>query len=473
MNRRQFLLSAASAAGARSAAPAATERPNIVYIILDDLGMYDLGCYGSKQIHTPNIDKLAAEGMKFSWAYSGCTVCAPARATLMTGKHMGHSTLRANPGGVSLQAADVTVAQVLGKGGYVCGGFGKWGMGDIDTPGVPERHGFTRFFGYYHQVHAHHYYPEYLIDTGKKVSYPGNRGFGAPKPGVFPDIDTATGLKRTHSALAIRDEMMKWLRANKDRPFFCYAPWTIPHASHHAPESDPAWPLYKDKPWSMEARVHATFVSMADRFVGETMALLKELGLDSKTLVMFSSDNGAAETYGGSLDSAGSLRGKKTQVYDGGLRTPFVMRFPGRLKAGSTCDLPFYFPDLMPTLAEFTGTTAHLPKDTDGRSIVPEITGAKKLDRERPMYWEWNEDHFKLPYRVTKQACRKGKWKIVRHSPAAAWELYDLAADPGEKTDLAAANRRTVLELDAWVRANRVDPPEQIEPAKPEGRKWR
>jgi arylsulfatase A-like enzyme len=473
MNRRQFLFSAAGAAGVSASGFAAGERPNFVFIILDDLGQYDTGCYGSKQILTPNIDRLAAEGMKFTWAYSGCTVCAPARATLMTGKHMGHSSLRANPGGVSLQASDVTVAQVLSKAGYVCGGFGKWGMGDLDTPGVPERHGFSRFFGYYHQVHAHHYYPDYLIDTGKKVYYPGNRGFGNPPSGPIPDVDPATGLKRTHSALAIRDEMLKWLRANRDRPFFCYAPWTIPHAQHHAPESDPAWRLYKDKPWSMEARVHATYVSMADRFVGETLALLKELKLDGKTLVAFCSDNGAAETYGGSLDSAAGLRGKKTQVYEGGIRIPFLMRFPGRLPAGSTCDLPFYFPDMMPTLAEFAGASQYVPQGIDGRSIAPEITGRAKLDRERPMYWEWNEDHFKLPYRVTKQACRKGKWKIVRHSPAKPWELYDISTDPGERRDVAAAHPQIVKELDAWVRANRVDPPEQIEPFKPEGQQWR
>ena len=476
MNRRQFTAGALGALqGAAAQTPAASGRPNILYFILDDLGMYDTGCYGSRQIHTPNIDRMATEGMKFTEAYSGCTVCAPARSTLMTGKHMGHTSVRANPGGVSLQASDFTIAQMLKRAGYACGGFGKWGIGDLDTPGVPEKHGFDRFFGYYHQVHAHNYYPDYLIDTGRKAPLPGNRGFydSKPKAGAFPDVDPATGLKRQFSAQLIQNEMQKWLRERRTGPFFCYAPWTIPHGSHEIPASDPAWQMYADKPWNINARVHAAFVTMADRFVGETMATLRALGQDSNTLVMFSSDNGAAETYGGVLDSGGKLRGEKMELYEGGIRTPFLARYPGRIKAGSTSDLPIYFPDLMPTIAGVTGTEAYLPKDIDGMSLVPELTGQRKLDRERPMYWEWNEGHFKLPYHVRMQACRKGKWKIVRHDVARPWELYNLEKDPSEATDLASSNQQVVRELDAWVRANRVDPPEQIEPSKPQGQQWR
>lgn len=475
MNRRQFA-GALGAAALAGRAEGAVERPNVMYIILDDLGMYDTGCYGSKQIRTPNIDRLAAEGMKFEAAYSGCTVCAPARATLMTGRHMGHSSVRANPGGTPLAAEDVTLAQVLKGAGYACGGFGKWGLGDIDTYGVPEKHGFDRFFGYYHQVHAHHYYPDYLIDTGKKVPLPGNRGVygekpAKPKVGAYEDMGPG-GLKRQFSGYEIRNEMMKWLREQRG-PFFCYAPWTIPHGLHEVPESDPAWQMYKDKPWSIDARVHAAFVTMADRFVGETMALLKELKQDSNTLVFFSSDNGASDTFNGALDSGGTLRGKKTEVYEGGIRVPFLARFPGRIRAGSRSDTPVYFPDVMPTVAELTGTTRYLPKGIDGMSLAGEMTGKGRAGADRAMYWEWNEDHFRLPYRVSKQACRKGRWKIVRHNTAKPWELYDLAADPGEKSDVAAANQRVVAELDAWVKANRVDPPEQFEPPKPPGQQWR
>lgn len=474
MNRRQFtgaLGAAVAPGGVHAAAP---QRPNVIYIILDDLGMYDTGCYGSKQIQTPHIDRLAAEGMKFEAAYSGCTVCAPARATLMTGRHMGHSSVRANPGGTPLAAGDVTLAQVLKQAGYTCGGFGKWGLGDIGTDGVPEKHGFDRFFGYYHQVHAHHYYPDYLIDTGKKAPLPGNRGvYGAKaKVGAYED-EGPGGAKRQFSASAIQQEMLQWIRAHRDRPFFCYAPWTIPHGLHEIPESDPAWKLYRDKPWSVNARVHAAFVTMADRFVGETMDLLKQSGLDSNTLVCFSSDNGASDTFEGALDSGGILRGKKTNLYEGGIRVPFLARLPGRIRPGSRSDAPVYFPDVMPTVAELTGTSRYLPKAIDGISLAPELTGNGRVSRERPMYWEWNDGHFNLPYHVKMQACRKGRWKVVRHDVTKPWELYDLSSDPGEKQDVAARNPRVVAELDAWVRAQREDPPEQFEPSKPAGQQWR
>lgn len=411
-------------------------------------------------------------------AYSGCTVCAPARTCLMTGKHMGHASVRANPGGVSLQESDFTIAQMLKEAGYTCAGFGKWGIADLDTPGVPEKHGFDRFFGYYHQVHAHEYYPDYLIDTGKKVPLPGNQGFytsDKPKPGVFPDADPATGRKREFSAYRIKEEMLKWLRTQSaSQPFFCYAPWTIPHGTLEMPVSDPAWQLYQDKPWSLNARLYATFVSMADRFAGEAMAVLKEKGLDRNTLVLFSSDNGAANTYEGALNSVGTLRGKKTEVYEGGLRIPFLMRYPGKVAAGSTTDLPFYFPDLMPTIADATGARPYLPKDIDGVSLWAELTtGRHTVDRNRTMYWEWNEDHFRLPYHVSRQAVRRGNWKIVRNDVRRPWELYDLAQDPGEQHDLAQAHPELVQPLDAWVKANRVDPPEQIEPSRPAGQKWR
>jgi len=388
---------------------------------------------------------------------------------------MGHTSVRANPGGVPLQAADFTIAQMLKRAGYACGGFGKWGVGDLNTEGVPERHGFDRFFGYYHQVHAHYYYPDYLIDTGRKVPLAGNTGvYGAkPEPGPIADVDAATGRKRQFSAQMIQDEMLGWLREHRNQPFFLYAPWTIPHANHELPESDPAWRIYKDKPWSMQARVHASFVTVADRFVGQTMAALKRYGLDGNTLVFFSSDNGAADTFGGSLNSAGNLRGQKTEMYEGGIRVPFLVRLPSRIKPGSKSDLPVYFPDVMPTIAEFTGTKENLPKDIDGMSILPELEGRARLDRERPMYWEWNDGHFKLPYVVVRQACRRGKWKIVRNDVTKPFELYDLAQDPGESRNLASTYPRIVKDLEDWIRANRRNPPEQIEPGKPAGQLWR
>jgi arylsulfatase A len=469
LSRRSFL--AATAAVPLSAFAA---KPNIVHIMLDDQGPAEAGCYGSTTIHTPNIDKLAASGMKFTQAYAGCTVCAPARSTLMTGTHMGHTPVRANPGGVSMRAEDVTIAQVLKKAGYVCGGFGKWGLGDLDTPGVPERHGFDKFVGYYHQVHAHYYYPDYLIDTGRKMPLPGNEGFYDSKPqiGAFP-LKTADGRTRQFSGYVIFDEMKKWLTANKNKPFYCYAPWTIPHGRYEIPESDPAWALYRDKPWRMAARVHAAYVSMADRMVGETIALLKDAGVLGNTLIIFSSDNGAPNRYENELDSAKGLRGQKTTMYEGGLRVPFIASWPGRVKGGSVSDAPVYFPDLMPTFIEVAGAQQHLPKSIDGASLVSELTGTGRIDRNRPLYWEWNRGHMDKQYTPTRQALRRGRWKLMRDEAGQPWELYDLIADPGETKNLASEYAAVVKQMEQWIAANRVDPPPQIEPSKPAGQRWR
>ena len=440
--------------------------------MLDDLGPAEVGCFGSTVIQTPNIDRLAAGGIKFTQAYSGCTVCAPARSTLMTGTHMGHTPVRANPGGVPMRGEDFTIAQMLKKAGYSCGGFGKWGLGDLDTPGVPERHGFDKFVGYYHQVHAHYFYPEYLIDTGRKLPLPGNAGFYDSKPetGAFP-LTGPKGEKRQFSGYVIFDAMKEWLRANKNKPFYCYAPWTIPHGRYEIPESDPAWALYKDKPWSMAARVHAAYVTMADRMIGETMDLIKDVV--PNTLVIFTSDNGAPNRYEKQLDSSGPLRGQKTTMYEGGLRVPFIALWPGKIKAGSTSDAPVYFPDLMPTFAEVADVKQHLPKNVDGVSIAPELLGKGKLDRNRPLYWEWNRGHMDKQYTATRQALRRGNWKLLREDPAKRWELYDLKSDPGETKDVAASNTGLVKEMETWIAANRVDPPPQVEPAKPAGQRWR
>jgi arylsulfatase A-like enzyme len=220
--------------------------------------------------------------------------------------------------------------------------------------------------------------------------------------------------------------------------------------------------------------VYASFVTMADRFVGETMGLLKELGLESNTLVIFTSDNGAANPYRQELNSTGKLRGMKTNMYEGGIRVPMLARFPGRIAAGSTSDAPVFFPDFMPTIAEFTGATQHLPKrKLDGISLVPELTGKGRINRERTLYWEWTKGHMDTNYRPQMQAVRRGKWKLVRHEVPGPWELYDLTADPSETNNLAASEPKVVKELDTWVTANRQDPPPQTEPEKPKGQQWR
>jgi len=459
VDRRQFLGTlgsmAAAAALQRVALGAKSEgrKPNIVFIIGDDLGRADLGCYGSKQVKTPNIDRLATEGMCFTEAYSGCTVCAPARSVLMTGYHMGHTSVRSNPGGVPILAEDMTVAQVLKQAGYACGGFGKWGLGDVQTTGVPEKHGFDVFFGYYHQVHAHDYYPSYLWRNSEKVTLSGNQD----------------GKRQQYSHYLIFEQMQKFLRENKDRPFFCYAPWTPPHGKYEIPSDEPTWQIYKDKPWPDNAKVVAAMTSMVDRHVGEVSALLKEMNLDDRTIVFFTSDNGAPNRFEGLLDSCGPLRGNKGNLYEGGIRVPMIVRWPGKIKAGTVSDHIWYFTDVMETLAELAGTKP--AKGGDGISVVPTLLGenivGRKQERHDCLYWEYG------PEKRFMQAVRMGNWKAVRPKPDAPLELYDLSKDIGEKDNVAAQHPEVVAKIEACLKTCRTEPRPQIEPDKPPGQRYR
>jgi len=442
--------------------PSGGKRPNILFIVVDDLGYADLGCYGQKQIKTPNLDRMAAEGMRFTDAYSGCTVCAPARSVLMTGYHMGHTSVRGNTGGIPLKEGDETVAEVLQRAGYTCGGFGKWGLGDVQTPGVPERHGFDTFFGYYHQVHAHDYYPAYLWSNSRKVPLPGN----------------VNGGRQQYSHYLIANRTKKFLRENKDRPFFCYAPWTPPHGRYEIPADDPAWQMYENKLWPREAKVVAAMTTMVDRHVGELLALLRELKIDDRTMVFFCSDNGAARRFEGVLDSCGPLRGRKRDLYEGGIRVPMIVRWPGRVKAGVLSDLAWSFADVMPTFAELAG--AESQKDSDGISIVPTLLGEGAVSRKQRkhefLYWEWQPYNWQRRQNVAgglMQAVRMGNWKAVRLTRESLLELYDLSKDIGERHNLAARYPDIVAEIEAYLRSCRTPPRPQIEPEKPEGRRYR
>ncbi|MCG8450950.1 MAG: sulfatase-like hydrolase/transferase, partial [Pirellulales bacterium] len=280
--------------------------PNLLFLLVDDMGWADLGCYGQQAYATPNLDRLAAEGTRFTQAYSGCTVCAPARCTLMTGLHMGHCAVRGNSGGIALPDSAVTLPEVLQQAGYRCGGFGKWGLGDIGSEGAPERQGFDLFYGYYHQIHAHNYYPKYLVRNSQKEM-----------------LD-----KGAYSHYLIVEETREFIRANSGQPFFCYAAWTPPHARYQIPKDDPAWQAVKDKPWPKPARGHAAFNLMLDRQVGELLELLEELKIDDKTIVFFCSDHGSSGRFEGSLNSCGPLTGQKRSMHEGGLRTPLIVRWP-------------------------------------------------------------------------------------------------------------------------------------------------
>lgn len=411
-------------------------RPNIVMIVSDELGYFELSCMGHPHFHTPNIDRLAAEGIRFTQALAGSSLCAPTRCCLMTGKHSGHTSIRTNGGGTPLRPEEATVASVLKQAGYATGGFGKWGCGGRGSTGVPERHGFDIFFGYYDQVHAHSYYPPYLIRNSEEVPLPGNHG-----------LSQGT----TYSHYLIVEEAKKFIRQNKDRPFFCYMPVTPPHGLFDIPETDPAWSLYKDKPWPLEARKYAAMVNMVDRHVGEIRELLAELGLTEKTIIFLSGDNGGAEYFRDDAHPRGfhapnvdprtgvEFRGGKGNLYEGGLRVPMIVCWPGHIKPGRVSDLLWYFPDVLPTLAELAGVAP--PPDIDGISIVPELLGEDVVGRKQPqhefLYWE-------LSGQV---AVRKGDWKAVRPGMGRPWELYDLASDIGETRNLAADRPEILQEL--------------------------
>ncbi len=429
ISRRSFLgtLAKASVAGAAPSLMAAAKNPtppNIVYLMADELGYYELSCMGHPHLRTPNIDRLAAEGIRFTQALAGAPVCAPTRCCFLTGKHMGHASVRTNWGGDPMRADEVTVGNILGNAGYAVGGFGKWGCGGRGSSGVPETHGFDLFFGYYDQVHAHSYYPPYLIRNSREAPLAGNHGGHRGK---------------TYSHYVILEEGKKFIRRHRDRPFFCYLPVTPPHGWYDIPESEPAWALYKDKPWPRAAKVYAAMVHMVDRNVGEIVTLLRALGIAGNTIVFVSGDNGGYDYFRDKQHPRGfhapnvnprtgvAFRGHKGNLYEGGLRIPMIAWWPGTIPAGRVSDLLWYFPDFMPTFAELAGVSA--PKDTDGVSIVPELLkpGAGLRRPRRHLYWEMGGA----------RAVRMGDWKAVRPGNK-RWELYDLKADISESHDLAA-----------------------------------
>jgi len=437
---RAAAVAATLAALVNPAAGQAAEQPNFVYVMADELGYYELSCMGHPHIRTPRIDRMASEGVRFTQALAGSSLCAPTRCCLMTGRHSGHSSVRTNGGGTPLRADEETVASVLKRAGYATGGFGKWGCGGRGSTGVPEEHGFDTFVGYYDQVHAHSYYPAYIVHNSEERALPGNRGGRSGE---------------TYSHYAIFEEAMGFIRANRERPFFCYLPVTPPHGMFDIPEDDPAWALYRDEPWPLEARRYAAMVSMLDRQVGELLDLLEELGLAERTLVFFCGDNGGNDYFadgehprgfhGPNLDpmTGVAFRGQKGKLYEGGLRIPMIARWPGRIKGGRTSDHLWYFPDVLPTLVELAG--ADLPREIDGLSIAPELLGESVVGRAQAeheyLYWELGEQ----------VAVRMEGWKAVRPGRNADWELYELGRDPGEAKDLSGEHPKVLEKMRAFA----------------------
>jgi arylsulfatase A-like enzyme len=445
MDRREFLkIAGAGAAGATVARGALARepmrKPNIIFIMADDLGYGDLGCYGQKVIRTPHIDRLAAEGMRFTQCYAGSTVCAPSRSVLMTGQHTGHTRVRGNFGKVGgvgpqrrvpLAKEDVTVAEVLKRAGYVTGITGKWGLGEPGTTGIPNRQGFDEWLGYLNQRNAHSYYPPYLWRNEEKQILEGNR----------------KGKKGQYTHDMFTEFALSFIRENAKKPFFLYLACTIPHAKYEIPSVAP----YEGMGWKKDEKVHAAMVTRLDKDVGRIMALLKDRDIDEKTVVFFCSDNGAAKRWGGRFDSSGPLRGAKRDMYEGGIRTPMIARYPGKVAAGSESDLAWYFPDVLPTLAELAGAKA-LPKHMDGVSVVPTLLGRKQDLADRFLYWEFFERGFQ-------QAVRWRDWKAVRLAPGKPLELYDLAGDPSEKRNVAPAHADVVAKIEAYLKTARTKSP--------------
>ncbi len=421
-------------------ANAETRRPNVVYMMADELAYYELSCMGNPLLTTPCIDRFAEEGVRYTQALAGVSVCAPTRCTLMTGKHSGHTSVRKNDGGTPMREGEVTIASMLKQAGYATGGFGKWGCGGRGSTGVPEKHGFDVFVGYYDQVHAHSYYPKYILRNSEELPLPGNRG-------------GSEGTNYSH--YTIMREGLEFVRENRDRPFFCYLPITPPHGIFDIPDSDPAWALFKDKNWPEEAKRYAAMVSMVDRNLGEVVSLLKELELDENTIVFFCGDNGGQDRFrtpehprgffGPNVDprTGQAFRGSKGNLYEGGLRIPMMVRWPGHIAPGRVSDFLWYFPDVLPTVAEICGVKP--PSDADGLSILPELVGEDAAGRKQQtheyLYWEYGKQ----------TALRMGDWKAVRPNENRPWELYDLSRDPSEEIDVAAEHPDVLAKMTAFA----------------------
>jgi len=441
-----FVLGSLAAVAAEAGAP----KPNIVFILADDLGYGDLGCYGQKQILTPNLDRLAAEGTRFTQFYSGSSVCAPARCCLMTGLHNGHGRIRDNlPLGIYLRAEDVTIAEVLKPAGYRTGAVGKWSLGLHGSEGKPNDQGFDDWFGHLDQVQAHFYYPDHLWDNDRVVLLGGNRG----------------EQKQQYSNDLFTERALKFIEQSKGRPFFLYLAYTLPHWSDYPKNSPlsqivPSDAPYSDRDWPQVEKNYAAMITRLDRDVGRLLAQLKQLGLDENTLVLFSSDNGpSAEALHKPefFRSSGPLRGVKRQLYEGGIRVPMIARWPAQVPADKVSDQVWAFWDVLPTLAELAG--AQPPPNLDGLSMAPALLGQPQKQQHDYLYWDYGHTRGKFL-----QAVRWGKWKGVRNGVGARVELYDLATDLGETRDVAAEHLELVVRVkQIMTSAHRDDPKYPIE----------
>lgn len=452
-----LFVAAACNSGSEASEDQTTEsrKPNIIYILADDLGYGDLSCYGQDLFSTPNIDQLAANGMRFTQHYSGSTVCAPSRSALMTGMHTGHTFVRGNKeiqpeGQYPIPDATYTLAEALKKAGYATGAFGKWGLGFPDSEGDPVNQGFDTFYGYNCQRMGHHYYPHHMWSNRDSIVLEENAGH----------------LKGAYGPDLIQEQVLSFIETNKDQPFFLYVPSIIPHAELIAPDSimdkyrgkflpEKAYqgyddgPDYRRGPYESQLESHAAFAAMVeilDRQVGEIVQKIADLGLSENTIIIFTSDNGPHEEGGADpefFDSNGPLRGVKRDLYEGGIRVPFIASWPGKIKAGTTSDHISAFWDFFPTIADLGGIET--PQNIDGISYLPTLLGEPGQEEHDYLYWEFHERGGRL-------AARKGNWKAVKYNvlkePDAPLELYDLSVDIDETDNVAAAHPEIVEQME-------------------------
>lgn len=446
-----FVTAALASVATATAQDTAGSKPNIIFILADDLGYGDLGCYGQQKIATPNLDRMAAEGLQFRNFYAGCTVCASSRSVLMTGQHMGHTWVRGNGNGAeqALRDEDLTVAELLQKAGYTTALCGKWGLGD-DRPGdtgLPNDQGFDHFFGYLNQVHAHNYYPEFLWLNQSKMSLrnvveKSDRGYGGFVGGYATErVDYSHDL--------ILADALRFVEANRSGPFFLYLALTIPHANNEgtrmSPDRNgqevPHFGTYAQENWPDPDKGQAAMISRMDYGIGLLLKRLKQLNIDDNTIVMFSSDNGPHDEGGHDtdrFDPNGPLRGMKRDLYEGGIRVPMIARWPGKTPAGQITNHIGYFGDLMATAAELAGVA--VPDNVDSISFAPLLTDRRDEQQEHEfLYWEFYEQG-------SKQAVRFGNWKAIRMPMFDGdIELYDLTSDLGEARNVAASHKEIVM----------------------------
>lgn len=423
-------------------------KPNIIFILADDLGYGDIGCYGQKVIRTPNIDRMAEQGIRFTQCYAGSTVCAPSRCSLMTGMHTGHATIRGNlQKALPLRKEDVTVAEVLKSAGYATGAIGKWGLGLEDSTGTPDKKGFDEFFGYINQTLAHSYYPEYLWRNNEKVILEGNQ----------------SGRKTQYSHDLFEKEALDFISRHRSEPFFLYLALTTPHANNELGEETgngmeiPDYGRYEKENWPLPEKGFAAMVTRMDNTVGTIMKKLKDSGIDENTIVFFSSDNGPHNEGGYHpqfFNSSGPLRGIKHDLYEGGIRVPMIARWPGHIKNGLVSNQVWAFWDFLPTAAQIAN--AEIPPGIDGISMLPSLLGKSQQAHEY-LYWELFERAWEENGGLFSQALLMDNWKAIRNGRGNSIELYNLKDDLAERKNIADQHPETVEKINAMMKSVRVD----------------